>query len=56
MTAEELTALCWWYLRHVHYILIPAAVFDLICWAIILTKRQQILAWLRGRSSETQPQ
>lgn len=32
MTIEQVLNLCYWYLDHVWLFLIPAAVFDIICW------------------------
>lgn len=43
MSAEQIVEWCWWYLEHVHLFLIPAAIFDVICWiaiAIYLTRRR----------------
>lgn len=43
MSAEQIVEYCWWYLDHLYLILIPAAIFDVICWiaiAIYLKKRR----------------
>lgn len=42
MSAEEIIEYCWWYLEHLQLLLIPAAIFDIICWiaiAIYLKRR-----------------
>lgn len=45
--AERVLELCYWYLEHLHLLLIPAALFDAICWAIILLNRRRIAEWWR---------
>ena len=35
MSAEQIVEYCWWYLEHLHLLLIPAAIFDIICWIAI---------------------
>jgi hypothetical protein len=43
VSAERIIEYCWWYLDHVYLILIPAAVFDVVCWiaiAMYLRKRR----------------
>jgi hypothetical protein len=43
MTVEQIIDYCWWYLDHVHLLLIPAGIFDIICWmaiAIYVNKRR----------------
>jgi hypothetical protein len=45
MSAEQIVEYCWWYLDHLALFLIPAAIFDIICWiaiAIYLKKRRVI--------------
>ncbi len=44
MTAERIVEYCWWYLEHLHLLLIPAAIFDVICWiaiAIFVRRRRR---------------
>ena len=43
MSAEQIVEYCWWYLDHLYLFLIPAAIFDIMCWiaiAIYVTKRR----------------
>lgn len=43
MSVEQILEYCWWYLDHVHLFLIPAAIFDILCWiaiAIYLRKKR----------------
>ena len=35
MSAEQIVEYCWWYLDHLYLILIPAAIFDIVCWTAI---------------------
>jgi hypothetical protein len=35
VSAERLVEFCWWYLDHLGLLLIPAAIFDIICWIAI---------------------
>jgi hypothetical protein len=52
MSAEQVVEYCWWYLEHLHLFLIPAAVFDIVCWIAIAIylKRRRV-----GRLSEPAP-
>jgi hypothetical protein len=53
MSAEQIVEYCWWYLDHLYLFLIPAAIFDIICWtaiAIYLRKKRAI-----GRSHVDAP-
>ena len=43
MSAEQIVEYCLWYLDHLYLFLIPAAVFDIVCWiaiAIYVMKRR----------------
>jgi hypothetical protein len=55
MSAEQLVDYCWWYLEHLHLFLIPAAVFDIICWTAIAIylRRRRALGQLQGRPTPT---
>ena len=35
MTVQQITDYCWWYLDHLPLLLIPAAIFDILCWMAI---------------------
>jgi len=44
MTVQQIIDYCWWYLDHLPLLLIPAAIFDILCWiaiAIYLNKRRE---------------
>jgi hypothetical protein len=36
MSAERIVQYCWWYLDHLYLFLIPAAIFDVMCWVAIV--------------------
>jgi hypothetical protein len=58
MSAEQIVEYCWWYLEHLHLILIPAAIFDIICWTAIAIylKRRQVIGRSRGtRNADATP-
>jgi hypothetical protein len=47
MSADRIVELCWWYLDHLALFLVPAAIFDLICWiaigSVVYRRRRRVL-------------
>ncbi len=42
MSADQVVQYCWWYLDHLTLFLIPAAIFDIMCWmAIVIYLRKR---------------